>query len=91
MKRVFRVYGAEGHRQRESFSPSSEFTTWSGSKVQIRNADLTGTYEYSEVVIQAKTNEQIMKTLNGQIDDGIFENSRTGKVTEVINGAEIEM
>lgn len=84
MIRVFRVYGVDGHRQRESFSPSINFTTSNGNKVWIRNSDLTGTNDYTEVVIQANTNERIIRVLKSQIDDGIFENSRVGKVIEVV-------
>ena len=88
MKRTFRVYGAEGHRQRESFAPSMKFTDWYGVEFEVRNADITGANDYTELVVEAETNEAIINGLGGQIDDGVFENSRTGKITEIVNGEE---
>lgn len=81
--RVWKVYGAEGHRQRESFRESSSFTTWDGYRVEVENADKTGTHDYTIVRITADTAETCWNELEGQISDGIFENSRTGEVVEI--------
>ena len=49
--RVWKVYGANGHRQRASFAPSATYD-WSSEgdvrKVALENADMTGTNEYQE-------------------------------------------
>lgn len=81
--RTWRVYGEDGHRQRESFAPSWSKKTISGAKVSIFNADATGTHAYSIVRITAPTAEQCEAELLGQLSDGVFENSRTGKVEEL--------
>lgn len=86
--RIFRVYGAEGHRQRVSFGPSLEYTTYSGAHVTERNSDLTGTNDFTEMIITANTDHECAKALFGQISDGAFENAKTGKVVEVIDGLE---
>ena len=81
--RIWRVYGEDGHRQRESFAPSWSFETENGAKVGVFNADATGTHAYSIVRITAPTVEQCEAELLGQLSDGVFENSRTGKVEEL--------
>jgi hypothetical protein len=84
--RTWKVYGAEGHRQRESFHPSC---VWDFSKggttriIEVDNHDKTGTNEYSIVRITRDTAEECERELWGQITDGIFENSRTGLVVEL--------
>lgn len=78
---TFRVYGNYGHRQKHSFSPSY---TWDFSRgndvriIEVRNADLTGTHNYSEVVITRNSKEECFDEISGQISDGIFENCRCG-------------
>jgi hypothetical protein len=81
--RTWKVWGQDGHRQRESFAPSWDFETESGAKVSVYNADATGTHAYSIVRITASTAEQCETELLGQLSDGVFENSRTGKVEEL--------
>lgn len=85
--KVWRVYGAEGHRQRESFEESY---VWDFSNdrdgiriIAVDNADKTGTHDYSLVSITRNTAEECDAELDGQITDGIFENSRTGRVEVV--------
>ena len=84
--RTWKVYGADGHRQRESFAPShiNEFTR-NGERIvlEVENSDKTGTNEYSVVRITRNTAEECEQELWGQISDGTFENSRVGKVEEV--------
>ena len=82
MKKTFRVYGKKGHRQRESFKPSYEFEA-QGVSFRVRNSDLTGTNQYTEVVIEAENEEAITGSLKGQLSDGIFENSHYGRIEEV--------
>ena len=84
--RTWKVYGADGHRQRESFAPSyiNEFTR-NGERIvlEVENSDKTGTNEYSVVRITRNTAEECEQELWGQISDGVFENSRVGKIEEV--------
>ncbi len=90
--RTFRVYGRLGHRQREAFRTSYDFAL-SNAEVpcafSVRNSDKTGTNAYSELVISSVSAEQIEHNLFAQVDDGIFENSRVGKITEIVDGEEI--
>lgn len=87
--RTWKVYGADGHRQRESFGPSLSFDTWPDEEgnrdhVEVLNSDKTGTNEYSIVRITAKTAELCERGLWAQISDGIFENSNVGEVEEIL-------
>ena len=84
--RAWRVYGSDGHRQRESFNDSY---TWDFSKgeetriIEVQNADITGTNEFSIIKITRNTAEECQAELDGQISDGIFENSKVGRVEEI--------
>lgn len=71
-----KIYGAEGHRQRMSFSKSVKFETDKGSEVIILNSDVTGTNDYSLVIIKADTELDCFHEMQAQIDDGYFEDSR---------------
>lgn len=85
--RMFKVFGRDGHRQRESFRPSYKynFSTDAETRViSVRNSDTTGTNDYSLVIITRDTAEECMDELKGQISDGIFENCGTGHVYEVL-------
>lgn len=84
--RAWRVYGADGHRQRESFGASWGFKERKGEpprRVKVFNSDVTGTNDYSLIVITSSTAAECERRLQGQISDGVFENSRTGRVEEV--------
>jgi hypothetical protein len=86
--RTYKVYGADGHRQRESFCPSHKHDFTEGDNVRILevlNSDRTGTNEYSLVRITRNTAEECEREFYGQLYDGIFENCRTGRVEEVSN------
>lgn len=77
----YRVYGAPGHTQRESYNRSY---TWDFSEgdnkriIEVQNSDITGTNEYTIVRITRNTAEECDAELEAQISDGIFENSRVG-------------
>ena len=83
----WKVYGAYGHRQRESFAPSVRYD-WSEGKdtriVEVQNADATGTHDFTVVIITCNTEVECNNELMGQLSDGIFENCRVGKI-EVID------
>ena len=84
--RAWKVYGAEGHRQRESFCESYKYDGSNGDNVRIvevENSDKTGTNEYSIVRITRNTAEECLQELEGQLSDGIFENSRVGVIEEI--------
>lgn len=84
--KAWKIYGKDGHRQRESFGESYrlDFTEDNNIHVlEVLNSDITGTNEYSIFVITRNTAEECESTLLSQIDDGAFENSRTGKEEEI--------
>lgn len=87
IKRSWKVYGVNGHRQRESFFKSiiDDFSNERDGVriIETENADKTGTNEYTIVRITRNTAQECEEELWGQISDGIFENSRTGKVEEI--------
>lgn len=82
----WKVYGFLGHRQRESFNKSYK---WDFSEddnvriIEVENSDKTGTNDYSIVRITRNTSEECEAELNGQISDGIFENSNVGDIEEI--------
>lgn len=85
--RSWKVYGMDGHRQRESFSPScvSDFSNEENGIriIEILNSDKTGTNEYSIIRITRNTGDECEMELWAQIGDGVFENSRIGLVEEI--------
>lgn len=85
--RAWKVYGAEGHRQRESFCKSHRYDFTEGNNIRIvdiENSDKTGTNDFSIIKITRNTAEECENELYIQIADGIFENSRTGIVEEIL-------
>lgn len=87
IRKTYRVYGAEGHRQRESFCRSYRHDFSSPEEgiriLDVRNSDATGTNMYTELQITRNTEEQCDWELEGQLSDGIFENSNTGRIEEI--------
>lgn len=84
--RAWKIYGAEGHRQRESFCESYKYDLSDGENiriVEVENSDKTGTNDYSVIRITRNTSEECQKELEGQLSDGIFENSRVGVIEEL--------
>ena len=89
-KKTWKVYGAEGHRQRESFFESYTHD-FSDDKVGTRiitveNSDVTGTNMYSLISIIRNTEAECDEELDGQISDGIFENSIVEAVVCIFSG-----
>lgn len=84
--RSWRIYGPDGHRQRESFGRSESYD-WSANddvrKVGVYREDATGTNDYAIIKITRNTSEECEDELLGQLSDGIFENSRVGKIEEI--------
>lgn len=84
MIKAYRVYGAAGHRQRESFSKSYAFTDCKDIKYAVLNSDVTGTNDFTIVLVEHETEMGCDSAFNGQLSDGIFENSKCGEVVETI-------
>lgn len=85
--RTWKVYGANGHRQGESFNKSYVYdfsNNEDGTRIiEVQNADKTGTNDYSIVIITRNTAEECEQEFWGQVSDGIFENYRVGEITEM--------
>ena len=82
--KVYHVYGEYGHRQRESFSESYELLNEKNNTIIcVHNSDITGTNDYTEIEIIAKSEKECDEILDVQLTDGIFENSKTGKVVAI--------
>lgn len=84
--RIWKIYGMEGHRQKESFNDSKtyDFSRDGVTRIlEVKNSDKTGTNEYSILRITRDTAEDCEKELWGQLGDGIFENCRTGHIEEI--------
>lgn len=84
--RTWRIYGRDGHRQRESFNDSYKYDFTEGDDIRIievENADKTGTNDFSILHITRNTFEECEDELRGQLSDGIFENSAFGLVEEI--------
>lgn len=84
--KTWKIYGMDGHRQRESFNKSCKYDFSENGKVRIlevKNSDKTGTNDYSIIRITRNSSEECEEELHGQLSDGIFENSRVGKVVEI--------
>lgn len=81
--RTYRIYGLNGHRQRESFKKSYSFDSENACHVEVENSDKTGTNEYTVLRITGEDQTYIDYELMGQLEDGIFENSRWGRIEEL--------
>lgn len=84
--RTWKVYGMDGHRQRESFNPSftDDFSRDGITRIiEVLNSDKTNTNDYSIIRITRDTAEECENEFYAQLYDGTFENSRTGKIEEV--------
>ena len=81
---TYRVYGADGHEQKESFRKSYTYNFSNeadGTRIiEVRNYGKTKTHDYSEVVITRNTKGECADEISGQITDGIFENVNVGRV-----------
>lgn len=89
--RIWKVYGIEGHRQRESFYESYKYDWSTDTKtriIEVLNSDKTGTNEYTIIKITRDTEKECEEELDGQISDGIFENSNVGKIIEIYDNYE---
>lgn len=87
MTKGWKVFGADGHRQRESFFKSYAYDfsndTDGARLITVLNSDVTGTHDYSIVFITRDTEKAVDKEFKGQLSDGIFENSAVGMVEQI--------
>lgn len=77
----FKVYGLPKHSQRESFAPSERHDFSTAGNVRILetfNSDRTGTNNYNIIRITRETREECFDELEGQLSDGLYENSNWG-------------
>lgn len=94
--RIYHIYNQPGHRIRDSFFPSITYHFERPynpelnpdvkpyiATLVIRRADLTGTHEYTEVIVTCDTLRHCEREILGQESDGIFENTRTWYVIDV--------
>ena len=84
--KAWKVYGADGHRQRESFHSSARINRSGNGEiciVEVRNADWTGTHDYSIIKITADTADRCEQEFTAQLTDGVFENCRVGRYEEI--------
>lgn len=80
---AWRVYGEAGHTQRESYRASYEWDFSEGNDtriIEVENADKTGTHMYSILRVTRNTKAECEDEMRGQISDGVFENSKVGRV-----------
>ena len=83
---AWKVYGAEGHRQRESFNKSYKWDFSADDDVRIievQNSDITGSNEFSIIRITRNTAEECLAEFEGQLSDGIFESSKVGRFEQI--------
>lgn len=82
--KAWRIYGAKGHRQRASFGETIVAkVSNSGHKsttVEVINSDITGTNEYSLLIIIGEDELCCDKEMEAQIYDGAFENCTVGNI-----------
>lgn len=88
--RSWKIYGADGHRQRLSFGESKKYD-WRNDAgrplkvmIEFECEDRTGTNDYVIIKITADDAEACESELNAQLSDGFFENARYGKIIEMI-------
>ena len=86
--RTWKLYGPNGHIQRESFSESYiyEFSDPEFDQIciiEVLNSDKTGTNEYTQVNITRNTYEDCETMLYAQLSDGIFEDCKVGIIQEI--------
>lgn len=85
--RAWKVFGRDGHPQQESFAESHTYDfsdEYDGTRIiSVLNADKTGSNDFSIIKITRNTRGECASELDGQLTDGIFENSDVGKVEEI--------
>ena len=85
MRAMYRIYGKEGHRQKASWQESVKFTTNDGYTIETWCFDRTGTHDYVDMEVTADlvSPADLYEKMQTQLDDGIFECCRYGKVEKL--------
>lgn len=83
---MFRVMGADGHRQRVSFRPSyvlrcGDFSCF--TLIEVLCSDITCSNDFVDLIITSSSESDCISILRAQLSDGIFECSRFGDVYRV--------
>lgn len=87
--RVWKIFGKDGHRQRESFDKSRKFYVYdfleNGGEIiiEILNSDYTHTNSYSIIKITAGSSDLCLKHLLEEVSDGVFQNCCVGDIVEI--------
>lgn len=84
---VVKIYGRTGHRQKETFNDSKQFDFSTKNMTRfllVLNSDITGTNDYTMMIIVTNSEKECYNELWGQISNGIFENYGVGQV-DIIN------
>ena len=88
----WKVFGAEGHRQRQSFFESAKWDLSRDGDIRIieaDNSDRTGTNEFTLFRVTRNSKRECEEEFDGQISDGYFEESVVGETT-LISEKEVE-
>ena len=82
---IWKVYGANGHRLKNSFSESYVMSMEDFRPVIIAeiNSDLTDSNLYNYFAVFAESEKAATEEFEGQLYDGAYENSNTGIVERV--------
>lgn len=78
----WRLYGADGHRMKDSFGDSETYDFSDDHEtriIKVARKDVLNTNEYIEVTITANTAIDCIRELSGQVSDGLWENCRIGR------------
>ena len=85
--KYYKIYGLDGHRQRQSFGASEtmDFRSCPYARnvvLEIQREDITGTNDYVGIRITAESAEACDEELSGQLSDGVLENCRVGRIED---------
>lgn len=83
MRIAYKISGIPGHRQRESFGKSSFWDFSEGDdlrKITVLREDVLQTNDHVVIIIERNTADECEAELDGQLSDGVFENSRVGSI-----------
>ena len=78
-----RVWGRDGHRQRDSFYPSHT-VEFDNITVHFARESETGTNAYTEVTVIAETKEEARRAFFAQLYDGAFECCSVGRIEVIV-------
>lgn len=93
--KIYYIYGEEGFCQNETFAPSLNLDFSNENEgiriITLLNSNVTTQNDYSIIYITRNTEELCKRELYGQVLDGIFENSKVGKIYDVLEKKYIDI